>query len=65
MKLRVVDMKLRVMGDEDTTLTVQCIFLAKSGLLTPDLYPSAYPLKIYLKKIYISMKILRNTYTNT
>ena len=26
--------------DEDNTLTVQCIFVAKNSLLTPDLYPA-------------------------
>ena len=30
---------------EDKTLTVECIFVAKNGLFTPNLYPSAYPFK--------------------
>ena len=37
---------------EDKTLTVQCIFVAKNGLLTPNLYPSAYPFKKYISVMF-------------
>ena len=38
--------------DEDRTLTVQCIFVAKNSLLTPDFYPSAYPFKKYISVMF-------------
>ena len=31
---------------------VQCIFVAKNGLLTPDLYPSAYVFKTYISVMF-------------
>ena len=37
---------------EDKTLTVQCIFVAKNGLLTLNLYPSAYLLKKYISVMF-------------
>ena len=38
--------------NEDKTLTVQCIFVAKNGLVTPDLYPSANLFKKYISVIF-------------
>ena len=37
---------------EDKTLTVQCIFVAKNGLLASNLYPSAYPFKKYISVMF-------------
>ena len=37
---------------KDKTLTVQCIFVAKNCLLTPNLYPSAYPFKKYISAMF-------------
>ena len=38
--------------NEDKTLTVQCIFVTKNGLLTPDLYISAYSFKKYISVMF-------------